>query len=604
MNFRKNLLTFGFLWSLAITGCTPKQNGPIEQPKLDAIEVSTLPKTNYTVGEQFTVDGGMLTLTYTLDKPAETIPLTMSMITNVPDMSQSNLNYVVNVSYLEKTTSYRIAINEKVKQTPTIDIGIDNGQEFKQGEDYNILVEVDPYTVEFDVYYYVTTEGESTKTKTKPTAPGDYTILVVTKENSDYKIASASKQFKIVATKVAVNSVQVTIGGKSFTENSNFGNEFKIGTDLTPSFVTDPEGAASHISYYFVVNDATEAVIQPADMVVGTEYALRYEILNSDTYEDYKTHWVVFSLASIEKQEVTINGVTLGGVTYEPSTHSHKIEIGTDLTPTFITTPSEAASEVKYKFIENFGDNKEVEPKDMTTNPNGYAIHYYIENSETYKNTGIKWTAFILTEPVTDKTEAITSIQVKIQDKVFDMATHGEGHDFELGSDITPTFITTPEAAAADIEYKIYNVATEKETALADLVAGVEYSIHINLKSGSKYTYAGPIWVNFKLYNGGVTLTPITSVKVRIQDKVLEMGTYGEGNNLIYGEDLTPTFITDPESASGAIEYQFINNTTELVVEPANMVVGVEYSLHISVKTDSNYTYSGKIWVNFSLVAS
>ena len=115
----KKIRVFSLLASAALmlSGCNNPAPEPTPTPEPEAKTLSSISvkdgsvKTEYYVGETFTVDGGKLILRYS-DNSIKEENMALSMIDNAPNMSTKVESYTVNVSYLEKHTSYNISIGD------------------------------------------------------------------------------------------------------------------------------------------------------------------------------------------------------------------------------------------------------------------------------------------------------------------------------------------------------------------------------------------------------------------------------------------------------------------------------------------------------------
>ena len=128
---------------------TPASSSQAEQKTVSSISVKdgTSLKTNYAVGDTFSVDGGKLVVNYSDHTRAE-VDMTLNMVTNAPDMSVPHENYQVNISYEGKTASYVIQVvssKENVTLTVTYDYNdsdpaaMADGKLFYEGKSYHFF---------------------------------------------------------------------------------------------------------------------------------------------------------------------------------------------------------------------------------------------------------------------------------------------------------------------------------------------------------------------------------------------------------------------------------------------------------------------------------
>ena len=179
-----------------------------------SIKEGTTLKTNYVVGDTFSVDGGKLVVNYSDHTRAE-IDLTLAMVTNAPDMSVPHENYKVNVSYEGASTSYDIqVIAQDTREEVTIGVAYDyNGSEaadmedgklFYEGKSYHFYYGTNPAAASDSVSYKFTklTEGDPIDLGTdKPTEVGNYTYTAFIADNDEnYKPTSVTFTYSIIPT--------------------------------------------------------------------------------------------------------------------------------------------------------------------------------------------------------------------------------------------------------------------------------------------------------------------------------------------------------------------------------------------------------------------
>ena len=187
-----------------------------EQKTVSSISIKdgTTLKTNYVVGDVFSVDGGRVIVNYS-DHTRTEIDLTLAMVVNAPDMSVPHEDYVVNVSYEGASTSYIIqVISADTREEVTIGVAYDynggqaadmeNGKLFYEGKPYHFYYGTNPAAARDSVSYKFIklTEGGPVDLGTeKPTEVGNYTYTAFIADNDEnYKPVSVSYDYSIIPT--------------------------------------------------------------------------------------------------------------------------------------------------------------------------------------------------------------------------------------------------------------------------------------------------------------------------------------------------------------------------------------------------------------------
>ena len=93
--------------------------------------------TEYTVGDQFSVAGGKLVVSYS-NKTQEEVDMTLDMIQNVPNMGSQQLDYTVNVLYQKKTTNYVINIRNPHVTGIAVKSGTALKTEYFVGDEFSV----------------------------------------------------------------------------------------------------------------------------------------------------------------------------------------------------------------------------------------------------------------------------------------------------------------------------------------------------------------------------------------------------------------------------------------------------------------------------------
>ena len=170
-------------------------------------------KTSYYTGEEFTVEGGILTVIKS-DSTREEVNMTLQMIKNAPDMSEVHENYVVQVEYEGCQTTYTINVLQADTRAE-VSIGISYAYNkgdyieiedftkelvFTQGKQYEFTYGCRPSEAKESLGYQYWTRGEEpARLDEKPTAIGEYTYKVILPEGDEaYKPGEQSVNYKII----------------------------------------------------------------------------------------------------------------------------------------------------------------------------------------------------------------------------------------------------------------------------------------------------------------------------------------------------------------------------------------------------------------------
>lgn len=171
------------------------------------VKENTVP-TSFMVGDAFSVEGGRLQVRYS-DSTREEIDMTLSMITNAPDMSVAHEDYEVNVSYEGAQTSYYInVIAEDTRQE--VSIGVE--YEYNDGPRQDMVDNISFYLGKPYKFYYGCYPNEAADSLgvkyyeagnetpiEKPTEVGNYIYKVYIAEGDDtYKPVSVEYHYAII----------------------------------------------------------------------------------------------------------------------------------------------------------------------------------------------------------------------------------------------------------------------------------------------------------------------------------------------------------------------------------------------------------------------
>lgn len=183
----------------------------VPAPTVAEIAIKTSPKVDYFVGDEFTVEGGVLQVTMS-DSTRKNVDMTLAMIDNAPNMSEAHENYEVSVTYEGAHTSYvinvvaqdlreevSIGISYEYNMGPVTEI-VDFSQElvFTAGKEYKFHYGAYPSAAADSLgRKYLTRDGQVLDEK--PTAIGEYTFKVELAEGDEnYKPAVKTVDYKIV----------------------------------------------------------------------------------------------------------------------------------------------------------------------------------------------------------------------------------------------------------------------------------------------------------------------------------------------------------------------------------------------------------------------
>ena len=312
------------------------------QPEYKSIAVSTFPKVDYIQGEQFTVQGGKLTVTRG-DDTTYPVDMTLDMVPDKPNMSIIGEDIEVNVSYLNLSCKYYINIAPLTpqKDTPQIfvydhGVSVTDGYVFKQSTGVDITVEV-PTGVQYTVEYY---QGE-TKLSAVPTDAGAYKLKVITVENDDYYAATKEISFFIKA----VPTLVLKANGVALE-----GGEVFYLSDGTPTITCDCDYAGVQVDIYYTKDDGDKTIDLGGDFPTeaGT-YAVNAKADATTTTEEAHV-WKVIRVEMVRKVKPTIQ-FSWNGTQLDLST-SHWI--GGDFSHSKFTK-EEFKSKISYAFYD--GDN-------------------------------------------------------------------------------------------------------------------------------------------------------------------------------------------------------------------------------------------------------
>ena len=179
-------------------------------PTVAEIAVKTSPKVDYFVGDEFTVDGGVLQVTMS-DSTRKNVNMTLDMIDNAPDMSVVHEDYEVLVTYEGAHTSYVVNVRAKEAvlisvsynyddQGETAIIDFDEELQFVEGKEYSFVFSATPSDAQDYLETKYLTRGDNpTELNAKPSDAGEYTFTVELNAEGDklYEHSSKSVDFKI-----------------------------------------------------------------------------------------------------------------------------------------------------------------------------------------------------------------------------------------------------------------------------------------------------------------------------------------------------------------------------------------------------------------------
>ncbi len=306
---------------------TPTSQSSSSEPGVipQSLSVTTLPKTEYKVGEIFTVEGGVVTVTYS-DEATQTFQLTDEMVPSVPSTAVPGEHIAVNVSYLGLTTKYYINVVDKV--TPTIAISC-NGDVLDLSENHwtkgspadslylSDEVPTMSYTISNDltatVSYIVVDADEqeiyNDSTLPSPLLEGTYTYKVSFAETADYKHVSQYALFKV--TLKTYPTLTFSYGGHDLDLSTSHwvesASKVYCPSELPNVEYTVTPTVGANVSY--VVKDDNEQEIYSGtslpDPIVAGIYVMTVTTVETDDYLPV-SNYVLFKMTDQEKVTPTL----------------------------------------------------------------------------------------------------------------------------------------------------------------------------------------------------------------------------------------------------------------------------------------------------------
>ncbi len=375
-----------------------------EEVVLASIKIETYPKTDFSVGDAISVEGGTLKLIYS-DGNSQVIDLTSEML-SFPDDMTSGGNKTVLVSYEGKETSYTITLTEEVK-TPTVVFSIENGASFAY-DGTQEAPDISASVIEEGVTYNVFFENDGEYIGTAiPTEPGTYAIVIETTAGNGYESVRAYRWFVIEDT----TTIKVVV---NFSTDTAFDYDGNAHTPTILSFTDESGNPLSIDENTYTVNytsddtgyNSPEAPTEAAyyAMVVTFNADSGYEA-KVDTANGIK-NWCVFHIdAPTEDVKVVVNFSTDTEFTYDGSAH----------TPTILSFTDESGNELEIgedKYTIRYEKDEAFYSNDAPTEAGTYAmVVSFAENSgyvaKVDTANGIKnWCVFTIRE-VTSETTAV-----------------------------------------------------------------------------------------------------------------------------------------------------------------------------------------------------
>ncbi len=256
-------------------GATTSYNISIAEPPVTvtsiAIKQGSMPPQQFTVGDTFSVEGGVLVVTKSNDTREE-VNMTLAMIQNAPDMTQAVESYTVNVLYEGARTSYDISIivgdtRAEVELTVTYkyngnpSAAAAQGLVFYSGEDYEFEYTANPEGALDSVstkYMKYVTDAEP-EVVGQPYEPGDYSYSVY--------IAEGDENYKPVE--------------KTFTFSIIDQKEYVLNYGHLPTLGSEPSDSSADVDgVHFVFKNAK-------DYLNAEEYAHYFVLVDSNEKENY-----------------------------------------------------------------------------------------------------------------------------------------------------------------------------------------------------------------------------------------------------------------------------------------------------------------------------
>ena len=323
---KKYLLFVPFVCLTMTLGACQQSGGEVTPPVDPTVSSITIkqgaePQKEFTVGDEFTVAGGVLVVSYS-DQTTKDVNMALSMITNPPVMTTAVESYTVNVLYEGARTSYNIKIKDAPVTVSSIAIkqGAEPQKEFVVGDEFTVAGGV-----------LVVTKSDDTREEVGMTlamivnAPDmsevheNYTVNVL------YEGASTSYTINVTA---GDTREEVTIGisydynGGESTEASD-GLKFTVNKSYHFYYGTNPSEARDSTSYKYLM------VVEDSDPVdLGSEKPYDkgdyiYQVAISEGDESYKPTKKEISFSIIDP---VIKEVLLNKDNVDLSTGSQEIE--------------------------------------------------------------------------------------------------------------------------------------------------------------------------------------------------------------------------------------------------------------------------------------
>ena len=339
-----------------------------------AIKADCYPPQQFTVGDEFSVAGGVLVVTKSNDTREE-VNITLAMITNAPNMNEPHENYTVNVSYEGASTSYVInVIPADTRAEVTIGINYDynggesveatDGLNFTEGKSYHFYWGVSPEGARDSVsykYLKVNDGADPTDLGTeKPAEKGSYIYRVfVPAGDENYKPAEKNISYSIVEPVIKTvtldkDNVNLSTGtqeieGVTFNYKGATAAENAVAT-LTRVAASKPDADDNYIEIATAVNfvgglrvefEGINRYVYVYGSYDGTNFSLLDTLTRAKQVSDRvsKHFYIRLVCASAgEESTVTITKVSfqyeVGGVPGSAAARSEYSDLFNTMTPT------------------------------------------------------------------------------------------------------------------------------------------------------------------------------------------------------------------------------------------------------------------------------
>ena len=290
MNSKKHLFYVPLACFLLLLGACNNTGGGEVTPPTPTVSSITIkegaePQKEFTVGDVFTVAGGVLVVSYS-DQTTKDVNMTLSMIVNAPDMTVAASSYTVNVLYEGARTSYNIAINEATVTVRSITIkeGSMPKQSYMVGDEFTVAGGT-----------LIVLKSDDTRENVPMTLDMIENVpdMTVPHENYEVNVLYEGARTSYIINVIAVDTREEVTIGVSYDYN---GGEVKdmvdglniyVGKSYHFYYGTNPEGAmdSTIYKYYIVTDSGREDLGSEKPEEVGSYI---YAVILAEGDENYK----------------------------------------------------------------------------------------------------------------------------------------------------------------------------------------------------------------------------------------------------------------------------------------------------------------------------